>query len=552
MFIQKMFGSGMQKKILIIDYNRTSLSSLKNLLQEQGYQVIAAKDGLEGKSQFYEEKPDLIIMEPFLSKLHGFDLLEEISESFTLQINLLMMTNFYSEAACQSYVLKYFNNSAFITKPYKEKEMISKVSELLNIDTEISPRDKRASEAFLEKKETEKKAASSSPQERQKKLNGEKEIDSLYEEYLAKKREKAQPTNLTSDKSREIDEILKSKLAEFAHPANKQKAPVKPPLQEEEIKEEKKEGKTIQESRKEEEKKHKDPEKKYRRASLFNEYSAEENKKKIPRWILFASGSVILGLTLILLVALPKNSHKKQEASQQFYKSAAAEQIDPEIEDAASVDTPITISEEYPAGPQDPGEEAERKTQIASERPASPPESLPSEEQNQDVAEAPIETADTILESREESITPLLPSEFKQIPQPAIEEFTDHVLPESQPNKEEQKTGAPEHAPEKKIETGDIIAMNEVDSPPELVKRAEPEYTPAAKKYKVSGKVVLVILISETGDVIETRIVQGIENSYGLNEKTESTIKKWKYKPAVKNGVRVKVWKTVAIVFAEK
>jgi len=546
----------MQKKILIIDYNRTSLSSLKNLMQEQGYQVTTAKDGLEGKSKFYEENPDIIIMEPFLSKLHGFDLLEEISESFTKQINLLMMTNFYSEAACQNYVLKYFENSAFITKPYKDEQMKSKVSELLNKDSEISSKDNRSPEAFPEKKETEKKATSSSRQERQKKLDGEKEINSLYEEYVARKREKTQPTHLTSDKSGEIDKILKNKLADFAHPPRKKEAPVKASIQEEEREEEtaeeKKEGETSQESRKEEEKKHEDPEKNYRRASLFNEYSAEENKKKIPRWIMVASGSAILGLALILLLALPKNSHKKQEASQQFYQSAAAEKIDPEIEDAASADTPVNISEEYPAGPQDPGEEAERKTQIASERPASPPESLPSEEQNQDVVEAPIETADTILESREESITPLLPSEFKQIPQPAIEEFTDHVLPESQPNNEEQKTGAPEPAPEKKIETGDIIALNEVDSPPELVKRAEPEYTPAALKYKVSGKVVLVILISETGDVIETRIVQGIENSYGLNEKTERTIKKWKYKPAVKNGVRVKVWKTVAIVFAEK
>ncbi len=526
--------------------------------------MITAKDGQEGKSKFYEENPDLIVMEPFLSKLHGFDLLEEISESFTKQINLLMMTNFYSEAACQSYVLKYFKNSAFISKPYNDKEMKSKVSELLNQDSGISSKEKRAPEALLENKETEKKATSSSPQERQKKLNGEKEIDSLYEEYLAKKREKTQPVHLTSDKSRKIDEILKNKLADFAHPPRKKEAPVKASIQEEEEREEetaeeKKEGETIQESRKEEEKKQKDFEKEHRRAPLFNEFSAKESRKKIPRWIMFASGSAILGLALILFLALPKNSHKKQEASPQFYKSGATEQIDPDIEETSPAVKPVTISEEYPAEPQDSRENIERKTQTAvKEPPASSLESVPSGEQNQDLAEAPAKPADTIQESQKESITPLPPPEFKQIPQPKIEEFTDHVLPESGPSKNEQKTEdpepaeTPEPAPEKKIETGDIIPLKEVDSPPELVKRVEPEYTPAAKKYKVSGKVVLVILISETGDVIETRIVQGIENSYGLNEKTERNIKEWKYKPAVKNGVRVKVWKTVAIVFAEK
>ncbi|MCD6517649.1 MAG: TonB family protein [Candidatus Aminicenantes bacterium] len=549
----------MQKKILIIDYNRRSLSSLKNLLQEQGYQVITAKDGLEGKSQFYEEKPDLIIMEPFISKLHGFDLLEEISESFTKQINLLMMTNFYSEAACQSYVLKYFKNSAFISKPYKDKEMKSKVSELLNQDSEISFKEKRDPEALLENKETEKKATSSSPQERQKKLSREKEIDSLYEEYVAKKKEKTQQAHLSSDKGREIDEILKKKLADFAHPLRKQGAPVKTSIQEEETAEEKKEGETIQENRKEEEKKPEGPEKEYRRAPLFNEYSAKESKKKIPRWIMFASGSAILGLALILLLAFPKNFYKKQEASQQFYKSGAIEQIDPDIEETSPAAAPVSVSEEYSAWPQDSREDIQRKTQMSGkEPPASPQASSPSGEENQDLAETLIKPADTIQESQEESFTPLPPPDFKQIPQPKIEEFTNHVLPESRPNKEDQKSGDPEPAaalepaPEKKIETGDIIALNEVDSPPELVKKVDPEYTPAARKFKVSGKVVLVILISETGDVIETRIVQGIENSYGLNEKAERTVKKWKYNPAVKNGVKVKVWKTVAISFAEK
>jgi TonB family protein len=559
MFIMNMQVNGMQKKILIIDYNRTSLFSLRNFLQEQGYQVITAKDGLEGKSQFYMEKPDLIIMEPFLSKLHGFDLLEEISESFTKQINLLMMTNFYSEAACQGYVLKYFNNSAFITKPYKDKEMKAKVSELLNQDSGISSKDKKTTEAFLENKETEIKSVPSSHIERTKKINGEEEIDSLYKEYVAKKKEKSRQTHLSSDKSREIDEILKSKLAEFANPVNKQGAQVKPPLQEEEIKEEKKEGEILQDIREQEENKPKDSEKEYRRASLFNEFSRKKNKEKIPRWTLFASGSAILGLALILFLILPKNSHKKQEASQPYYKSAAIEQIDSDIEEPSPSATPVTVSEEFSAEPQDSKENIQRKNQMAAkEPPASPQTSVPSGKQNQDLAEALIEPIDFIQESEEESIAPLLPPEFKQIPQPEIEELTDHALPESKLNKEDQNrgdqepAGTPEPAPEKKIETGDIIALSEVDSPPVLVKRVEPEYTPAAKQFKVSGKVVLVILISETGDVIETRMVQGIENSYGLNEETAKAIKKWKYKPAIKNGVRVKVWKTVAIVFAEK
>jgi len=577
----------MQKKILIIDYNQLSLSSLQNLLEGQGYQVITAKDGLEGKSKFYEENPDLVIIEPFLPKLHGFDLIEEISQSFKKQMNLLIMTDFYSEAACQNYTLKYFKNSAFMTKPYREEQLKSKVSELLDQDSKPSLKDIQAQKNLSEKKESEKKRASLSYQGSQMKKNREEEIDSLYEEYLAKKREKIKQTHFIDEKNQEhkIDEMLKNKLAEFSHPVKKQETAVKPSSEKEETAQEMQERveKDKDSEREEWDQEDKEPKEKPHgeeilienepappkdihkqiedeKVNLFKGYSVKENKKRIPKWIMFSSGIAVLLLVSFLIFAVSKNSQKKQKVSQKFdHQPVSAEKVSSNFEQTPPVIFSKTISEELSDDPQNSTQEIKNKAQLTEkEEPSSSPESSSSSEENQRLAEAPPDFSNEIQENLKESIIPLPPPKFKQNPQPAIEESTNKVLSESPLKKDEPKTTNPESEsmtesiPKKKIKTGDIISLNEVDSLPALIKKFEPDYTPAARNFKVSGKVVLVILISESGDVIETKILQGIKNSYGLNEEAEKSVKRWKYKPAVKDGVRVKVWKTVAIVFAEK
>ena len=65
----------------------------------------------------------------------------------------------------------------------------------------------------------------------------------------------------------------------------------------------------------------------------------------------------------------------------------------------------------------------------------------------------------------------------------------------------------------------------------------------------MEGTITVNALIDEKGDVIDTGILMGIQDDKGLGKAAERAIRKWKFQPAKKDGVKVKVWKPFVIVF---
>jgi TonB family protein len=89
--------------------------------------------------------------------------------------------------------------------------------------------------------------------------------------------------------------------------------------------------------------------------------------------------------------------------------------------------------------------------------------------------------------------------------------------------------------------------LEEVDRQPELRDKVDPVYPPVAARRGIKGLVIVNALISETGDVIDAEIVQGLPG--GLNEEVLKAVNRWKYEPAMKDGQAVKVWKRITITF---
>jgi protein TonB len=90
-----------------------------------------------------------------------------------------------------------------------------------------------------------------------------------------------------------------------------------------------------------------------------------------------------------------------------------------------------------------------------------------------------------------------------------------------------------------------------VDRQPEPIHKELPRFPQAARGRGVSGIVMINALISETGDVIQTVVIRRLDSPYGFNQVAENAVKKWKFSPAEKDGVRVKVWKAIPIAFSE-
>jgi DNA-binding response OmpR family regulator len=82
------------KKILFVEDERALQKTLGDLLRTEGYDVVSAYDGETGLAMAKTEKPDLILLDLILPKLHGFDVLKQIKENpDTRDIPLIVLTN---------------------------------------------------------------------------------------------------------------------------------------------------------------------------------------------------------------------------------------------------------------------------------------------------------------------------------------------------------------------------------------------------------------------------------------------------------------------------
>jgi DNA-binding response OmpR family regulator len=67
-----------KKKVLIIEDDQSQRKILSDTIEQSGYQVEVAVDGVEGVEKFLEFNPDLIILDILLPKQSGVQVLEEI------------------------------------------------------------------------------------------------------------------------------------------------------------------------------------------------------------------------------------------------------------------------------------------------------------------------------------------------------------------------------------------------------------------------------------------------------------------------------------------
>ena len=69
-----------QKRILTIEDDATVRMNIVAYLEDSGYQMIQAADGLEGLHQFKDQRPDLVLCDLRMPKLDGLDVLQEITQ----------------------------------------------------------------------------------------------------------------------------------------------------------------------------------------------------------------------------------------------------------------------------------------------------------------------------------------------------------------------------------------------------------------------------------------------------------------------------------------
>jgi len=112
----------------------------------------------------------------------------------------------------------------------------------------------------------------------------------------------------------------------------------------------------------------------------------------------------------------------------------------------------------------------------------------------------------------------------------------------------EAPKAAPAPAPAREPETqrGDLVGPGAGVIEPALLSQPHVVYPPIARQQRVEGKVVVLVLVDETGKVSEARLQQGLREA-AVNDAVVTAVKSARFRAATKNGIPVKMWRPIIV-----
>ena len=121
-------------KILVIDDEDDIRLVVTTRLERAGYTTVVASDGREGLRHFYNDKPDLVVLDIAMPEMDGWQVLERIREVSNLPV--LMLT----AAAQERDKVRGLRGGAddYITKPFSGEEFLARIEAALRRATASS------------------------------------------------------------------------------------------------------------------------------------------------------------------------------------------------------------------------------------------------------------------------------------------------------------------------------------------------------------------------------------------------------------------------------
>ncbi|MFA6032418.1 MAG: diguanylate cyclase [Myxococcota bacterium] len=117
--------------ILIVEDSRTQAALLRNLLEENGYDVLVAENGRVGLEKTRERPPALVISDVNMPEMNGFEMCRAVVENpETRDIPVMLLTSLSEPDDIVSGI--ECGASGFVTKPYDRQLLLDRVKEILD------------------------------------------------------------------------------------------------------------------------------------------------------------------------------------------------------------------------------------------------------------------------------------------------------------------------------------------------------------------------------------------------------------------------------------
>ncbi len=115
------------KTLLVVDDEVGVTEALQDLLSEEGFAVLTARNGKDGLKRIAEKRPDLILLDYMMPVMDGRELLLTVqADAAHRDIPVILMS-----AMPRSSIPQDCKPAAFLRKPFEIDQLLAEVGRLL-------------------------------------------------------------------------------------------------------------------------------------------------------------------------------------------------------------------------------------------------------------------------------------------------------------------------------------------------------------------------------------------------------------------------------------
>src|SRR5215813_906144 len=117
-----------QKVILVVDDDRELVDAMRAVLERQGFRVMQAHDGHQGKQAIYNQRPDLVILDMMMPRMGGYPVLEHFRGKTDAPPIIMITAN---EGSRHKAYAEYLGVIDYIRKPFAMERLLETVNKAL-------------------------------------------------------------------------------------------------------------------------------------------------------------------------------------------------------------------------------------------------------------------------------------------------------------------------------------------------------------------------------------------------------------------------------------
>src|SRR5213083_892095 len=115
------------KTILVVDDDYELSDGLRTVLEKQGYRVLQARDGQQGKQVIYQQRPDLVILDMMMPRMGGYPVLEHFRDKKDAPPIIMITAN---EGSRHKAYAEYLGVVEYIRKPFAMERLLESINRI--------------------------------------------------------------------------------------------------------------------------------------------------------------------------------------------------------------------------------------------------------------------------------------------------------------------------------------------------------------------------------------------------------------------------------------